>query len=139
MCAIAVLPGFTPVDSPAAMEMAQMPHHYTQFDVKMGWAVIRGDKETVIKGVIKNIRYDVMEDVEVWVSLVDAQGRLLARETDYIIPRRQNLDDVAPFSFRLPVAAPSDAKLIFTYKYLGCEGEEEACAWMQSFETGVGN
>ena len=37
--AVMVMAGFTSVSEQLKTQMGQMPQHYTQFDVKMGWAV----------------------------------------------------------------------------------------------------
>jgi hypothetical protein len=141
MVSVAILAGFTSVSEQLKARMEQMPQHYSQFDVKMGWAVTAGNSGTTIDGVIKNDRYAIMEDIEIWASLVDAKGKLLARSVDYVIPKRLDRDDFAPFSITLPTAAPKDAKLIFTYKYVGEDGSDDGggpARWMQSFESKLG-
>ena len=136
-----VLAGFTSVSDQLKARMEQMPQHYSQFDVKIGWAVTGGNSATTINGIIKNVRYAMMDDIEIWVSLLDAKGNQLARSVDYVIPNRLDRDDVAPFTINLPTAAPKNAKLIFTYKYVGNDGGEDgggSANWLQSFESGLG-
>ena len=138
MISVAVLAGFGSVSDQMKSRMAQMPQHYSQFDVKIGWAVTGGNSATTINGIIENVRYATMEDIEVWASLVDAKGKLIARSVNYIIPNRLDRDDFAPFTIILPAVAPTDAKLIFTYKYVGSDGgghDADATSWMQSFES----
>lgn len=141
MISVAVLAGFTSISGQLKARMEQMPQHYAQFDVKMGWTVTAGNSGTTIDGIIKNDRYAIMEDIEIWASLVDAKGRLLARSVDYIIPKRLDRDDFAPFTIILPTVAPKDSKLIFTYKYVGEDGSDDGggpARWMQSFESRLG-
>ena len=138
LIATLVLTGFTSLSDQLKERMEQMPHHYSQFDVNVGWAATSGNSATTINGIIKNVRYIRMDDLEVWVSLVDAKGNLVARSVDYIIPSKLDRDDVATFTIILPAAAPADAKLIFTYKYVGNDGGGDdggATKWMQSFES----
>ena len=140
MTAVAVLAGFSSVSDQLKSRMAQMPQHYSQFDMKMGWAVTGNNSATTINGIIENVRYATMEDIEVWASLVDAKGKLLARSVDYIIPNRLERDDFASFTIILPKIAPTDAKLMFTYKYIGSDGgghDADATSWMQSFESNL--
>jgi hypothetical protein len=140
MVAFMVLTGFGSVSDQMNARMAQMPQHYSQFDVKMGWAVSGGNSSTTINGIIENVRYATMEDIEVWASLVDAKGKLFARSVNYIIPNRLNRGDFAPFTIILPSVAPTDTKLVFTYKYVGTDGgghDADATSWMQSFESGM--
>jgi hypothetical protein len=138
--AVAVLTGFMSVSNELKAKMEQMPRHYSQFDAKIGWAVTSGNTGTTINGIIKNVRYARMENIEVWVSLFDANGKLLARSVDYVIPTRLVRDDLAPFTILLSSAAPTDGKLIFTYKYVGEDGGDNGgdTAWMQSFEDRLG-
>jgi len=138
MIVVAIMSGFSSVSDQMKSRMSQMPQHYSQFDVKMGWAVTGVNSSTIINGIIKNVRYTTMDNIEIWASLVDAKGKLLTRSVDYVLPIRLDRDDVAPFNIILPTAAPTDSKLIFTYKYVGEDGGAEgggSTKWMQSFES----
>lgn len=139
--AVAVLVGFTSVSDQLKVRMEQMPQHYSQFDVKMGWTVTTGNNSTTITGIIQNVRYATMEDIEVWVSVLDANGKVTARSVDYVLPKRLVRDDVAPFTIKLPIVASANARLLFTYKYIGSDGggtDGDAINWMQSFESTPG-
>jgi hypothetical protein len=139
---VSVLTGFTSVSDELKAKMEQMPQHYSQFDAKLGWAVTSGTTGTTINGIIKNVRYEKMENIEIWASLLDSKGKLLARSVDYIIPTRLDRDDLAPFTITLSSAAPAEGKLIFTYKYSGEDGSGDKGGdngnWMQSFEDRLG-
>ena len=140
--ATALLLGFTSVSDQLKAQMVKLPHHYAQFDIKMGWSVTTGNNATTIDGIIQNVRYATMEDIEVWVSVSDAKGTVLARSVAYIIPNRLDRDDSAPFTVKLPLAVSATTKLLFTYKYTGADGgsmDGGVTNWMQSFETTPGN
>ena len=133
-----LLAGFMSLSDQLKARMEQMPKHYSHFDVKMGWAVASRDNATTIDGIIKNIRYASMNGIEIWVAILDANGKVSARSVDYVIPNRVARDDVAQFAIKLPVAAPAGSKLLFTYKYVGDDGggsDNDAIAWMQTFES----
>lgn len=138
--ALCLLCGFTSLTEQMKFQLKNMPHHYNQFDVRMGWTVTPGTGGTIISGVIQNVRYAVMANVAVWVTLVDDKGKTLVRSVDYIIPGRLNLDELAVFDLKLPQAAPAGSKWVFTYQYVGLEGGSDGSAtnWMQSFETAAG-
>jgi hypothetical protein len=123
--------------------LQSLPQRYTQFDVDMAWEVRSVDSQTVVDGVLKNDRYAVMSDIEVWVSVFDASGKLKARSVSFIVPRELRRDEIAPFSLKLPVRAVPGTKIRFTYKYIGSDGGTPvggsggAEQWMQSFDVEV--
>lgn len=118
-----------------------LPQHYSSFDVKMAWDVKIVDGNTVFDGVIKNVRYATMNDIEIWVALLDENGKTVRRGAGYVIPNRLDMNGIAPFSVKLPAVAPHDARLVFTYKYNGSDGGGNDGGgdgnWMQSFESKV--
>lgn len=119
-----------------------LQHNYSQFDVKMAWETRVVEGKTVVDGIVKNVRYAYMYDLEVWVATLDEKGKPVAREVAYIIPLKLNLDSSAPFTVKLPVAAEPGSKLRFTYRYRGSDGGEGfnpsgGLNWTQSFETVV--
>jgi hypothetical protein len=124
--------------------MQALPQHYSQFDLRMGWATRAANGKTVVEGVVKNVRYAVMYDLEVWVAVLDAAGKVRVRSVSFVIPRQLNLDETAEFSLKLPVVVEPGTRLRFTYRYRGSEGGEgvgggleRGTNWMQSFETVV--
>ena len=122
-----------------------LPHHYSQFDVHLAWESRVAGGETLVDGVAKNVRYAYMYNLEIWVAVLDARGKSVARSVSYIIPRQLDLDETAEFSLKLPVPAPPGTKLRFTYRYRGSDGGggerhehgDGGVPWMQSFETVV--
>jgi len=140
MCALFLLGGFTSLPDRLREEMKTSPQHYSQFDVNMGWDVKTENGRTLINGVIQNIRYATMEDIEIWVSSVDAGGKTVSRSVGYVIPRTLNRDDLTSFNLTLPIATAPGSKLVFTYKYNGFDGggaDDGGTSWMQSFESVV--
>jgi hypothetical protein len=138
---LVILSGFSSISDQLKSRLAQMSHHYSQFDATIGWTVTGADSGVKIDGIFKNIRYATMENIEIWVSIFDAKGKLLARSAEYIIPTELGLDELAPFTINLKTSAPQDAKLLFTYKYVGEDGGGGdgggTGRWMQSFESGL--
>jgi hypothetical protein len=119
-----------------------LPQHYSQFDLVMGWETRVVGGKTVVDGVLKNVRYAEMYDLEIWVAVLDQAGKVKARSVSYVIPRKLDLDQSADFSLKLPVAAAPGTRLRFTYRYRGSEGGEglgggleRGTNWMQSFEA----
>ncbi|ACH38162.1 lipoprotein, putative [Citrifermentans bemidjiense Bem] len=137
----ALLGGCATTSTDYRQRMNALPEHYQQFDLVMGWETrVEGD-QTVIDGVVRNVRYFVMRDLEIWVALLAPQGKPVRREVSFIIPSDLKLDESAPFSIRLPMAVKAGDRLRFTYKYRGSDGgdglQRDETPWMQSFERVV--
>ena len=117
--------------------MQTLPQHYEQFDIKLAWEVKTVDDSTVIDGVVKNIRYYKMDELEIWVMSLDAVGKVVHRATDFVYSLREN--EVAQFTLKIPRLA-SGSRLRFLYRYIGNEGGGDsggALSWRQSFESEV--
>lgn len=140
-CLIAILSGFSSRSDEMLHQLRSLPQHYAQFDVDLAWKFRAVDGKTVVSGVVRNVRYATMEDLEIWVALYDSRAKLLGRAVCYVVPRQLNLDDAAPFDVQLPIAASPGNKFIFTYKYNGLDGGGSegmnggGVNWMQSFES----
>lgn len=137
---VIMLAGFTSISDKLREQLKTLPQHYSQFDVNMAWDVSTINGNTFINGVVQNVRYATMEDLEIWVSLHDAKGKLLSRAVCFIIPRQLDRDVTAPFNVKLPLVPSPGSKFIFTYKYNGFDGGGNDGAaggvnWMQSFES----
>ncbi|WP_224981168.1 FxLYD domain-containing protein [Geomonas agri] len=120
--------------------MAALPQHYKQFDVLMGYEVIPANGSTVVQGVVKNVRYFQMRDLEIWAVQLDDQGRVRARGMTFIIPTELEQDESADFRIKIPVQLAAGDRLRITYKYFGYDGGSRGLGdtnWMQSFETTV--
>lgn len=115
------------------MQPGTMQQH-SDFDVKLSWHIRTIDRKTVVEGLIQNIRYQIMEDIEVWVALLDSRGKTVSRAVDIVMPRRLDMNETTVFSARFPVVVPHGAKLVFTYKYSGSDGGDGE-KWMQSFDA----
>jgi hypothetical protein len=116
--------------------------HYVQFDAIVAWDVKGDAGQTVVDGVFKNVRYDEMDNVEVWVSALDAAGKVKARSVSFIIPHQLRRDETSEFTVRLPVPPVPGTRLHFTYKYTameagGDDGGGGAGSWMQSFDSRI--
>jgi hypothetical protein len=117
--------------------MQTLPQHYEQFDLKLAWEVKPFDGATVIDGVVKNIRYFEMDELEIWVMTLDAGEKEVHRAADFVYRLKEN--EAAQFTLRLPLAA-SGSKLRFMYRYIGDDGGGNsggALSWRQSFDSEV--
>jgi len=116
------------------MQTEIMSPQYSYFDVKMSWEIQTIDRKTVIDGVIQNVRYAIMEGIEIWVALPDSSGKTVNRAVDLVMPGRLENGETAAFRVLLPVVVPRGARLVFTYSYDGYDGGD-GTRWMQSFDA----
>jgi len=116
--------------------MQTLPQQFSEFDAKLAWQVKSLGDSTVIDGVIKNIRYYEMDDVEIWVTSLDADGKDVQRAVDFIYLLKEN--ESAAFTLKVPKVA-SGTKLHFMYKYIAQEGGDsgDSLSWRQTFDSVV--
>lgn len=137
---ISLLAGCATYPHTDRVRLESLPQRYSQFDLVMGWETRVQSGETVLDGVVRNVRYYMMSDLEIWVALLDERGKVVARGMTFIIPSDLGMDKSAPFTVKLPVAVDPGDRLRFTYKYRGSDGGdgmERGLDWMQSFESVV--
>lgn len=142
--ALFALVGYTSQSDQLREQLKSLPHHYTQFDVKMAWDIMRVGDHSVIDGVIQNVRYSSMEGLEVWVMTMDSKGKETSRAVGFVLPHDLKLDDLTTFSVKLPMVAASGTKMVIMYKYEGSDGGggghgmgsggAGGTNWMQSFD-----
>jgi len=117
--------------------MKLLPQQYSEFDAKLAWQVTHVGGSTRIDGVVQNIRYYEMDELEIRVISLDAKGKELHQAADFIHRLKEN--EAAPFALKIPMAA-SGTKLRFMYHYIGNNGggdSGDALQWRQSFEAVV--
>jgi len=127
----------TSPDAGGRYQMAQYPLHYRQFDVDIAYQIGNVGSQTLVDGMLRSLRYQYMEDAEVWVAVLGPSGKAEARSVSYL-PHEVRQGEVASFSVRLPVQVAPGSTLRFTYKYRGSDGgDNKGEERMQSFEAVV--
>ena len=126
----------------AQQRMDTFPEHYVQFDAALSWQVRRFGPDLVIDGLFKNLRYDNMNNVEVWVAVIDPAGKTTARSVGLLLPSAIPLNGTAPFTVTLSTKPAPGSKLRFSYRYAalsgaGPEGGGDTGFWMQSFDANI--
>jgi hypothetical protein len=117
--------------------MQALPQKYSQFDAKLAWEIKSIGDSTVVDGVVQNIRYYEMDELEIWISELDDKGKDVHRAAAFINSLREN--ETGQFSVALPRVKPG-TKLRFLYHYVGHDGGTEsgsASRWSQAFEASV--
>ena len=114
--------------------LKNLPQHYTQYDIHMAWEVKSAGPDTVITGVVKNVRYAWVEGLEVWAARLDASGRPGASAACFIVPHQLRQDQLAAFDLRLPGLTRPGTQLRLSYKY---QNTEDGGGNRQSFDVEV--
>jgi len=136
-----LLAGCSTYHSTGRQQLEALPQHYSQFDLKLAWDTKVVGNQTLIEGMVQNVRYASMHDLEIWVTVLDPAGKVVARAMTFVIPMQLRIDETAEFGVKLPVAVTPGMKLRFTYKYTGNEGGSGTGtpfgggSWMQSFDA----
>jgi hypothetical protein len=86
------------------------PHHQSAFDLQVGWKSVVSGTDLYIEGVLRNVRFFQVYDLDVTVYLYDRNGSLKARGGDLPVPVPVSQGDAAEFRVALgPVAiSPGD-------------------------------
>jgi hypothetical protein len=132
-----LISGCTAYRNDSLQLMQTLPEHHSHFDAQLSWKVTTEGGSTVISGVVKNVRYFKMTNLEVWVYSLDAGGKEVHRGMDFVFPLLQ--DAAGPFSVKLPQLA-SGTRLRFLYNYVGLNDDgpsPDAVQWSESFESRV--
>lgn len=133
--AVTLLLSACALNSYQAVNTADYPVFRKNFDVTVGWNVAANYGRIKVEGYARNNRYPIMQDLELWISLLDAAGIERARKSYFIIPSSLPRDESASFSVELASGVQPGDKLRFLYRYKGVEDNEEALSWMNSFEA----
>jgi hypothetical protein len=124
-----------PIDTLGRKQFEQLPNKYSQFDLKLAWDNKIYDNGIIVEGVIWNVRWLHAEGVEVWVSLLSPDGRVLDKDVSLILPHSLDINEKADFSVKLKSKPVPGSRLLFTYRYHGVDDTEGSASWMQSFES----
>jgi len=135
---VALLAGCASQRGTGRTSIEALPMHYVQFDVDLGYRITTLGSQTLVDGALRSLRYQYMEDAEVWVAALDAEGRPVARSVSYLVPRELRQGEVTSFSIKLPVLVQPGSVLRFTYRYLGTDGgDSRGEERLQSFDAVV--
>lgn len=76
---------------------ADFPHQQSAYDLQVGWKPVSINHVLHIEGVVRNVRFFQVRDLDVTVYLYDRNGNLKARGGDLPVPVPVAQGDVAEF------------------------------------------
>ena len=139
---LVVVTGCVMISVPNRQPFAGLPYRYNSFDLKVAWKVEPTRQGLAVDGVLKNVRYARMDDLDVTVSLLDPRQRVLAKARTFIIPRSANLDEYRNFDLVLENVTLKKGDLFrFDIHYVAVDDHDSTLNWYTTFivdaETGA--
>src|ERR1700694_5319392 len=77
--------------------VAEYPFRHSAYDLKVAWKTSVIDRNLVINGLLKNVRYRRIADVELTVSVIDKDNKTLASNRTLLLPVPVDMDNYVPF------------------------------------------
>jgi hypothetical protein len=117
-------------------DLTAYPFRHDAFDYRTAWRTSQVGSAILIDGVLKNVRYAYIDDLDLMIQVVGQDGTVRSRATVFPIPQHSRMDEVVPFSAKLPdvTLVPGDT-LLFMLHYRGNEGGDgnDGIDWHSSF------
>ena len=114
---------------------AEFPSHAIMYDLHFAWETIPAADSVTVRGELKNARYDMMDNVELDLSLLDQTGNELEKQVFFPVPGQMIKDDYRSFLITFHHASPPGGTIQFLYRYRGIEAGGQGTAWMNSFQA----
>jgi hypothetical protein len=115
---------------------ADFPFRHGAFDLKVAWRTSPIDKNLFIDGLVKNVRYLQIEDVELTVSVINGGNKVVASNRTFLVPSPINMDHSAPFGLKLSNVTLSRGDILrFLIKYRANDGGPGTFEWLSSFKV----
>lgn len=118
-------------------DVAEYPNRYAAFDYKYAWKTGNTDHGILIEGLLKNVRYTYIDSVLMTVNVLDKDGKIVAKASDFPMPQRSAVGDVSFFSLMLRGVKPAPGDIFeFKVHYKGSDGgDHSGVDWHSSFKV----
>ena len=117
MTLFALMTGCATVERPPLTERTYR-NSYSFHDLMISWETASNAETVTIIGTLKNQSYYYLRDPELTAVLLGSDGRPLAEGTFFFFPHQLALDEIAPFTIRIPVKKGEiPYRIRFTYRY----------------------
>jgi hypothetical protein len=131
---LAVFAGCTGMSAARKSPFAGYPFRHADFDFIVTWKTSPVGKSVDVDGILKNVRYFQVTDLQLWVKALNKDKKVLADESTLFLPVPLNTDDYLPFSVTLKnvTLAPGDM-LKFVILCRVNEDSKSSSIWLSSF------
>jgi hypothetical protein len=119
-------------------DVSGYPNRYADFDYRYAWKTAATDQGLLIEGVLKNVRYAFIDSVLMTVNVLDKDGKIVAKASDFPRPQQNREGDVCFFSLLLrDVKLAPGETFQFQIHYTGNEGDHHGGGvdWYSSFKV----
>lgn len=107
---------------------------HDDFDFRYAWKTSRSGEGLRIDGLIKNIRYPQIEDLDVTVSLLNKGRDVISEGVSFPVPQLMNKNDYRSFDVVFKDVNPSEVdQLRFRVGYRASDGGTLGIIWKSSF------
>jgi hypothetical protein len=111
------------------------PESKKMFDLSFGWRRVLSENSMILEGYARNERYPLVQDLELRVELIGADGGKKAAQVYFFIPPGLLSGSMSAFSVNLGVLPQKGDRIRFNYRYRAVEGNDESFDWINSFEA----
>jgi hypothetical protein len=109
-------------------------YQHKDFDFRYAWNTKSSDDGLRVDGLIKNVRYDLVQDVTLRLSLLNKDHKVISQGVALPLPQTVPLDDYRSFQFVFKDAKLQDvAELRFGISYIGVETGPQGINWNGDF------
>ena len=134
MALLVVFTGCAATPAARTSPFAGYPFRHADFDFKVAWKTSPSGSGISVDGILKNVRYYQVGDVQLWVKVLNKANKVLAEESTLFMPLPLEMDDYRPFSVTLQnvALAPGDM-LNFVIMYRVIDDRRSSFNWLSSF------
>jgi hypothetical protein len=123
---------------PAAQQkpFAAFPFRHNAFDFKIAWKTSPTEQGILVDGIMKNVRYSQVDDLEVTVSVLNKGNKVLAESTTFTVPRPITMDEYRSFDLLLKKVVLTQGDVLhFLIKYRVVDDVRSSFNWVSSFSV----
>ncbi|ACM22134.1 lipoprotein, putative [Geotalea daltonii FRC-32] len=114
--------------------VAGYPFHHDAFDLKVAWGVTPAEDGVVIAGVVQNVRYLQVRNVDMTVLLLDREKKVQSRGRSFPSPDWIDQDERGVFDLHLTGVTPGKGDLLqFIINYYAMDDASSSFYWISSF------
>jgi len=114
--------------------VSNFKYRHLDFDYKAAWNTTQTDHQVIFDGILKNIRYAFIDDLDLTIFLLAPDGNVRARTTSIPVLRQSRKNDVIPFHAELKnVVLNRGETLMFVIHYQGSDSGRDGIDWHSAF------
>jgi hypothetical protein len=110
------------------------PFRHTDFDFKVAWKISQAGQGIVADGILKNVRYFQVGDIQLWVKVLTKDNKVMAEGSTLFFLHPLGMDEYQPFNVRLDNVKLNPGDLLtFVIQYRVLDDRRNIFSWLSSF------